>query len=301
MIVRILGSAAGGGVPQWNCNCSNCAAARAGLQPRRTQSGAAVSADGVRWLLLNCSPDIAAQIESASSLQPKDIRGTPITGMLLTDANVDHIGGLATLRQSGTHRFVVRSSAVVREIASAQPAFAPFAAPPHRWLDVPFDAACEAVDDADPVGTALQVRAIPVPGTTPGFDGRRNIYGAVVAYEISELASERRLLFAPVFAAIDEPLRNAIARATVAVLDGSFYGDEEMIDAGLMRKRARDLGHMPVGGAGGSLAQLRDLRTRAIFTHVNNSNPMLEKNSAAANNVCAAGFELAYDGMEFEL
>ncbi|MBV8283580.1 MAG: pyrroloquinoline quinone biosynthesis protein B, partial [Candidatus Eremiobacteraeota bacterium] len=128
MILRILGSAAGGGVPQWNCACGNCAAARTGKAPRRTQSGAAVSADGNRWILLNCSPDIGAQIEAYDALLPKAVRETPIDGMLLTDANVDHIGGLAVLRQSGTHRFVVRSSAVVRDIATAQPAFAPFAA-----------------------------------------------------------------------------------------------------------------------------------------------------------------------------
>jgi pyrroloquinoline quinone biosynthesis protein B len=301
MILRILGSAAGGGVPQWNCNCTNCAAARAGDQPRRTQSCAAVSADGASWVLLNCSPDIASQIESNAALQPREIRGTPIAGMLLTDANVDHIGGLATLRQSGAHRFIVRSSQTVREIATAQPAFAPCARPPHRWVDVPFGTTCEPLDDDDPVGTTLQVRALPVPGTTPGFDGRRNVRGAVVAYEISEVSNDRTLLFAPVFSAIDEPLFNAIARAAVAILDGSFYSDDEMIEGGLMRKRARDLGHLPVGGAGGTLEKLRGLRTRAIFSHLNNSNPMLEKNSAAANDVCAAGFELAYDGMELRL
>lgn len=301
MIVRVLGSAAGGGVPQWNCGCLNCAAARAGRQPRRTQSSLAVSVDGDHWVLLNCSPDIGAQIENFTPLQPRAVRDTPIAGMFFTDANIDHLGGLATLRQAGTHRFILRSSRVVREIASAQQAFAPFSMPPHRWLDVPFDAPCEPAETGDPVGTSLHVRAIAVPGTTPGFDGRRTVRGAVVAYEITDSSSDLQLLFAPVFSAIDDALGNAIERASIAFLDGSFYSDDEMIEDCLMTKRARDLGHLPVGGPGGTLATMRGLCTRIVFTHINNSNPMLDDDSAPARAVRAAGAEIAYDGMELEL
>lgn len=300
MIVRVLGSAAGGGVPQWNCACANCTAARQGRRPRRTQSSVAVSADGDRWVLLNCSPDVAEQIEAYAPLQPRAVRGTPIAGMLLTDANVDHLGGLATLRQSGEHAFVIRSSSVVRELATAQPAFAPFAQAPHRWLDVPFDAPCAPANDADPVGDELTVRAILAPGTTPGFDGRRALAGAVVAFEIADRGSDARLLFAPVFSAIDAPLRTAIDAASVVVLDGSFYSDDELGEQGLAHKRARDLGHQPVGGAG-TLAQLRGTPARVIFTHLNNSNPMLDPESQAARSVAAFGAEIAFDGMEFRL
>ncbi len=301
MIVRVLGSAAGGGVPQWNCACVNCAAARAGDQPRRTQSSLAISCDGARWLLLNCSPDVAGQIESFAPLQPPALRGTPIAGMLFTDANVDHLGGLAVLRQAGDHRFVLRSSGAVRSIATAQPAFAPFAAPPHQWLEVPFDRSCEPAGPADIVGNALTVRAIAVPGTTPGYDGRRTPRGAVVAYEIVESAGGASLLFAPVFSAIDAPLREAIARAGVAFLDGSFYSDDELVSAELMNKPARSLGHQPVGGEDGTLAHLQGLRTRVIFTHLNNSNPMLDPSSKAYAQVRAFGGEIAYDGMHLTL
>ncbi|MBV8148778.1 MAG: pyrroloquinoline quinone biosynthesis protein B, partial [Candidatus Eremiobacteraeota bacterium] len=155
MIVRILGSAAGGGVPQWNCACANCAAARTGRQPQRSQSSAAVSVDGARWLLLNCSPDVAAQIEAFRPLQPDGLRTTPIDGMLFTDANVDHLGGLATLRQTGNHRFIVRSSEVTRKIATSQEAFVRFAAAPHRWIVAGFGERCEPVDAADLVGNQL--------------------------------------------------------------------------------------------------------------------------------------------------
>ncbi len=297
MIVRVLGSAAGGGVPQWNCACANCAGARNGRQPRRTQSSVAVSDDGARWLLLNCSPDVAEQIEAFAPLHPARPRGTPIAGMLITDANVDHLGGLGVLRQHGKRGFVVRSSGVVRAIATAQPAFAAFARPPHRWLEAPLEAACEAAgDDGDLAVNRLTARAIPVPGATPGYDGRRGVRGAVVAYEIGD-----RLLFAPVFAEIDDALARAIASASVAFLDGSFFSDDELVAQGLANKRARSLGHLPVGDANGTLERLRGTKTRVIFTHLNNSNPMLDPDSPAAARVREAGAEIAFDGMELTL
>jgi pyrroloquinoline quinone biosynthesis protein B len=301
VIVRVLGSAAGGGVPQWNCACANCAAARAGRQPRRTQSGLAISRDGDRWLLLNCSPDIGAQIEAFAPLQPRAHRGTPIAGMLLTDANVDHAGGLATLRQDGEHRFIVRSSEVVREVLTRQPAFARFAQPPHRWLDVPLDGPSVAADEADLVGNEFMVRAIPVPGTTPGYDGRRVAGGAVVAYEIAEREGKERLLFAPVFAAIDVRLAEAIAAADVAFLDGTFFTDDELPAQQLMPKHASALGHQVMSGTDGTLARLRRGKAKIVFTHVNNSNPILDPQSAAARSVYAGGSQVAHDGMEFRM
>ncbi|HEX3456995.1 MAG TPA: MBL fold metallo-hydrolase [Candidatus Baltobacteraceae bacterium] len=302
MIVRVLGSAAGGGVPQWNCACFNCSEARTGRVPRRTQSGLAVSADGERWLLLNCSPDIAEQIEAFVPLHPRPPRGTPIGGMLFTDANVDHLGGLAVLRQRGPHSFVLRSSALVRAIAKAQPAFAPFALSPHSWLEVPLHGFCPPTAEAnDVVGDALSVRAIPVAGTTPGYDGRRELPGAVVAYEIRDRASGGRLLFAPVYAELDDELREAIAAAGVAILDGTFYYDDEMIAAGLMDKSARHLGHLPLGGPDGTLGLLGPVNARIIFTHINNSNPVLNPDSQESFELRASGAEIAYDGMEFTL
>lgn len=300
MIVRVLGSAAGGGVPQWNCACANCSAARRGERPRRLQSGLGIG-EGDRWVLLNCSPDIAAQIEAFPPLQPRAKRQTPISGMLLTDANVDHIGGLAVLRQSGRHRFILRSTDVVREIATSQPAFAPFAQAPHVWIGVAPDAPCTPVCEGDVVGRAFDVRAIPVPGLTPGYAGRRSAAGAVAAFEIRDCADGKTLLFAPVFAAIDDALEAAIERADVAFLDGSFYSDDELPCERLMDKTARHLGHQPVGGSDGTLARLNGAAEKTIFTHVNNSNPMLDPHSYAARSVRAAGARIAYDGMELVL
>ena len=302
MILRVLGSAAGGGVPQWNCACANCSAARAGAAPARTQSSIALSADGVAWYLINASPDVAAQIEAFEPLQPLVGRDTPIAGMLLTDANVDHAGGLAVVRQQGDHAFVVRSSEPVRALLCAQPAFAPFARPPHRWEDLALDGEpCPPVSEDEPFGSALVVSAVAVPGLMPGYAGRAATRGAVVAYACEDRRSGGRVLFAPVFAAVDEVLRSAIERADVAFLDGSFYSDDEMAEQGLGNKRARDLGHCPVGGGEGSLAALAGIETRCIFTHVNNTNPMLDPDSPAALAVAHAGAELAYDGMELHL
>jgi pyrroloquinoline quinone biosynthesis protein B len=298
VIVRVLGSAAGGGVPQWNCACANCSAARRGTRPRRSQSSLAVSADGESWVLLNVSPDIAGQIEEHPPLQPRDFRGTPIAGMLLTDANVDHLGGLVTLRQAGEHRFTLRSSGLVREIATAQPAFAPFAQAPHRWLAA--DAGFLEPAAGDPIGETLTVRAIPVPGLTPGFTGRRALRGAVTAYAISA-GGGRTLLFAPVFAAIDAALAAEIRAADVSFLDGSFFSDAEMSDTGAGDKRATALGHAPLSGDGGSLAAIGTDHRRCFVTHVNNTNPILDPASDAAAVLARYNVEIAADGLVLEL
>ncbi len=294
MIVRVLGSAAGGGVPQWNCNCANCAAARRGDAPRRSQSSFAISADGDAWWLVNVSPDVAAQIEAFPPLQPRERRGTPIAGMLLTDANVDHLGGLAVVRQAQPRGFEIYSSEIVRTIAAAQPAFAAFARPPHRWhtvLTEPF-----SLD-----GGALRVTPLPVPGLTPGFAGRDQARGAVLAFRVESPAGEGSILFAPVFAAIDPELAAAIDAADVVMLDGSFCSDDEMRDAGLGDKTARGLGHLPLEGESGSLAAIAGRRNRRIYVHLNNSNPVLDPASPQARAVRAAGVEVAFDGMDISL
>jgi pyrroloquinoline quinone biosynthesis protein B len=293
MIVRVLGSAAGGGVPQWNCGCANCEAARRGERPRRTQSSFAVSADGTRWWLVNVSPDIAVQIEAFAPLQPHGLRGTPIEGFLFTDANVDHLGGLAVLRQDGEHRFESFSSAAVRDVARTQPAFAPFAEGPHHW---------HAIESGEffTLEERLYVRVVPVAGLTPGYDGRRRVHDAVVAYEINSGPGTPKVLFAPVFAAFGEPLRAAVERSDLAFLDGSFWSDDELSELGVP-KPAQSLGHLPVGGAEGSLAALGALprTTRVGYAHVNNSSPLLDPGSAPAREALAAGVFVAEDGLEF--
>lgn len=298
MIVRVLGSAAGGGVPQWNCACANCSAARAGGQPRRSSSGFAVSRDGEQWWLINVSPDIAAQIEAAPALQPRTGRGTPIRGFLLTDANVDHLGGLAVLRQQGEHSFTVYSSAIVRELALAQRAFAPFAEPPHVWRAV-------AAGERLTLEPGLLATVVAVHGLTPGYAGRKPLPDAVVAYLLQDESAGGAALFAPVFAEVGEALLSAAGQAGLAFLDGSFWSDRELDGVGVT-KSARALGHAPVGGPGGSLAAFAERLPRAsncnvYFAHLNNTNPLLDETSDAAAQLGRAGFALAEDGLEFRL
>jgi len=297
VIVRVLGSAAGGGVPQWNCACANCAAARAGDAPRRSSSSFAVSATGKRWWLVNVSPDIALQIEAYKPLQPTSNRGTPIAGMLLTDANVDHLGGFAVVRQDGDHAFRVYSSETVRAIACAQEAFAPFAAAPHRWEAV-VPGQRFALDDG------LDVRVVAVAGLTPGYAGRRALPDAVAAYAIVDRRSGESALFAPVFMDVTDDLLAAAREATVAFFDGSFWSDDELGEVGVP-KAARSLGHAPVGGPAGSLARLDGLAPHAgrarFYTHLNNTNPLLNARSFEAATLRQAGFDVAFDGLEIEV
>ena len=299
MIVRVLGSAAGGGVPQWNCACANCSAARVGTAPRRSSSSFAVSGDGERWWLVNVSPDVAQQIEAHAPLQPRVERGTPIAGMLLTDANVDHLGGFAVVRQDGPHAFAVYSSATVRAIACAQEAFATFAAPPHAWHAV-------APGERFALDATLDVRVVAVAGLTPGYAGRRALADAVVAYAIVDRATGASALFAPVFMEITDDLVAAAREASVAFFDGSFWSDDELRGVGVP-KAARDLGHAPVGGPEGSLARLGAALgppkpgVRRFYAHLNNTNPLLDPQSPAARELATAHVAVAADGDVFDV
>jgi len=294
VIVRVLGSAAGGGVPQWNCACPNCAAARAGSQLRRSSSSFAFSSTGERWWLVNVSPDIAQQIEAHPPLWPRTGRGTPIAGMLLTDANVDHVGGFAVLRQAGEHRFETYSSATVRDIVTAQEAFAVFAAAPHVWRVAPPGATLQ-------LEPGLRACVVPLAGLTPGYAGRRTTGDAVVGYQIFDDTTETNVLFAPVFRDITEALLAAAATATAAFFDGSFWSDDELGEVGV-DKLARALGHAPIGGSSGSLAFLHPVAGgRRFFAHVNNTNPILAPHSREARELARAGFEVAEDGLVLDL
>jgi pyrroloquinoline quinone biosynthesis protein B len=294
VIVRVLGSAAGGGVPQWNCACGNCSAVRRGEAPGRLQSSFAVSADGARWWLINCSPDIARQIEATPALQPGATRGTPIAGMLLTDANIDHIGGLAVVRQSGSHAFTLLSSGTVRSIARSQPMCAPFFEPPHAW---------DVLEPGRAVRSdGLAFEAIPVDGLTPGYAGRQRARGAVIAVMVTDVRTATSALFAPVFASVDANLLAAVAKAKLAFVDGSFWSDDELSSVGVP-KASQSLGHLPIDGLGGSLAALAEAAktTDVYYCHVNNTNPVLDQRSDPARLVAQAGLSIADDGREFAI
>ncbi|HTX60561.1 MAG TPA: MBL fold metallo-hydrolase [Verrucomicrobiae bacterium] len=299
MIVKILGSAAGGGVPQWNCGCINCTRARRGELPSRMQSSIAIGSGG-EWLLVNASVDLPHQLAATPELWPNALRATPFRAVLLTDANVDHTAGLGELRQ-GPDPFVVVSSKTTKELLAGERAYERFDRAPHRWVAAEPDGS-DLAASVDPVlAERFEVRAWNVPGLLPGYAGRRPQRGAVLAYELRERGGGATVLAAPVFADVDEVLAAAIGRADLALLDGTFFSDDEMQALGLPAKPARALGHLPVGGPDGSLARSAHARGRRVFVHLNNTNPMLDSDSIAFASVREADCAVAGDRETYEV
>lgn len=305
MQVRVLGSAAGGGFPQWNCGCANCAAARAGAPDveARTQESVAISADGRSWFLLNASPEIRAQIEGFAGLHPRGPRHSPIAGIVLTNGDLDHCLGLLSLRESHPLQLIA-TPAVERGFREGnvlhrtlqrfegQLRFRPLAFEQAQVL---------ALADGSPSG--LTIEAVPVSGKLPiHLEGRCTpSQEDNVGVLVREPARGRTLAYFPAVAGPTAPLAAALSRADCVFFDGTFWSSEELPGAGLGDKRAEDMAHWPVGGAGGSLHMLRELAARRVLIHINNTNPMLRTGSSEAQQVRAAGVEIARDGMELEV
>jgi pyrroloquinoline quinone biosynthesis protein B len=298
MIVRVLGSAAGGGVPQWNCGCANCTRARIGDAPTRTQSAFAFG-DGDVWVLVNASVDLPRQLAAAREMWPNTARATPFRAVLLTDANVDHCAGLGELRQN-PGALCVASSQATKSLLASERANARFDEAPHRWIAVPEDGSDFAPLLDDAIGERFEIRAFDVPGFLPGYAGRQTWHGAVLAYAVRERSSGASALFAPVFGDVDDVLQAQVEAADVALLDGTFFADDELNAFGAT-KGTRSLGHLPVGGAGGTLERLAHTKGRRVFVHVNNTNPILDPASPESAEVRLAGFTVAADGESFVL
>src|SRR6266850_1649220 len=302
MQIRLLGTAAGGGVPQWNCNCAICREARAGsgrVRPR-TQSSVSVSADGQHWFLLNASPDIRAQIESAPALQPADgkVRGSPIEAVLLTNADLDHTLGLLLLREGAKLR--VHAPAKVQHALtdgiSVAPVLASFCG--IKWIEPAAETMPLLQRDGSPSGLLYQ--AFPVPGHSPRFMKRRVFQsGHVVGYRITDEKTGGRLLFLPDVAALDEGLIKLLAECEMVLFDGTFWSEDEMRERGVGNVPASDMGHVPISGARGSLKVLADVAVKKIYVHINNTNPILLEDSPERAAVMAAGCATGEDGMKF--
>jgi len=306
VIVRVLGSAAGGGFPQWNCGCPNCRGVRTGeiAAKPRTQECVAVSADGADWFLLNASPGIRAQIESCPPLHPRAPRHSPIAGVVLTSGDLDHCLGIFSLRES--HPLVVYAAETVRRGLAERNAI-------HRTLErFEGQVTWRALDDGRAIEltlgggrpSGLSLRALPVPGKQPihltGIEPPTPL--ANVGLRIRESVSGRVLAYVSGAGGIDDAVRRLVDGADCVFFDGTFWSETELIDLGLGNKRARDMTHLPIGGESGSLAALAGLRAaRKVFIHVNNTNPILREDSAEAAAVRAAGWEVASDGLEIAL
>ncbi len=293
----VLGAAAGGGFPQWNCACPTCRLAWAGdpRVKRSTQASLAVSADGEHWVLLNASPDLRAQLLATPALQPRmPPRSSPITAAILTGAEVDQIGGLLTLRER--QAFTLFATAETLGTLAANP-----------MLNVLGDVVPRCAVGRDepfalPGGISAELFAVPgkvalyLEGKDPPLTAET---GVNVGIELGY--GSQRLAYVPGASAMTPALRARLARADVVLFDGTLFTDDEMITTGTGDKTGRRMGHLPLAGKGGTLAALAGLGGRRILTHINNTNLILVEGSAERRKVEQAGFEVAYDGMEIVL
>jgi pyrroloquinoline quinone biosynthesis protein B len=303
--IRVLGSAAGGGFPQWNCNCRNCASIRAGTFEgyARTQSSIAVTGSNrPNSVLVNASPDILAQLQMTPDLQPnRSIRDTAIAAIMLVDGQVDHTTGLYMLRESVRPWPLWCTDSTYADLTVGNPVLGVldhFCGVERRRIELDREFAVDSVDDVR--WLALPVASKPAP-YSPNRDSP--VSGDNLALVITDEVSGRSAVYAPGLAKIDDRLWQAMQRASCVLVDGTFWSDDEMILLGVSRKRASDIGHLAQSGAGGMLEWLGRLpaQTRKILIHINNTNPILDESSAEAASLRQRGVEAARDGMEIFL
>jgi pyrroloquinoline quinone biosynthesis protein B len=308
MQVKILGSAAGGGFPQWNCACSNCARLRAGTLngSARSQAQIAVRAAGRPWCLVGASPDLRTQVLSNPQLLPeKAPRHSPIAAVVLTSADVDHVMGLLHLREFQPLR-IYATRTIQRILRQENSIFGALeqAKPQAEWetLSTNLVHYLEAPDGAK---LDLAVRPISLGGSLPGYarnfaGARKDAADAVMGLFIE--ANNRKIFCAPSLPRIDESWLEEWDACDLVLVDGTFWRDDELVRTRGAGKTARQMGHVPISGRSGTLESLAKLkRPRKIFIHINNTNPILDEDSAECRRVIDAGWEVARDGMDIEL
>lgn len=307
MRVVLLGTAAGGGFPQWNCFCSSCQVARSdpGRAHRRSQSSVAVRSETGGWVLLNASPDVREQLAIISKeLSHKELRYTPVEAIALTDAELDHTLGLALMREAGLLRVYATDAVerVLTEDSRLLETTRAFAVVEGERL--PLDRPIELRDGAgQPLG--LSVEAFAVAGDKPRFakDSGDSRPGYVVGLLVSEPARGAVMAFVPGVGIVDAALLDRIARAKLALIDGTFWRDDELVALGIGPSTAREMDHVPIDGPGGSLGPLKRLASsmQVVYTHINNTNPILIEDSPERRVVESAGIKVGDDGMMFGL
>ncbi len=301
MLVRVLGTAAGGGFPQWNCGCPGCGSARQNPDtvPGRLQSGMAVSSDGSHWMLVNASPDITRQIELflRPDLPAVTLRHSPIGRIFLTNADLDHVLGLFQLREGGgldlTAPSAVRAS--VQEGLNFDRVLGAYASV--EWREAPEDWAATG-------NGALDVKAVPLDGTDSPRYWVPDRVGLVqaVGYLFRDRITGRTVGIFPDVAKMTPDLHATLESCDLVFFDGTFWTNDEMVRLGLTDRDAAAMGHLPISGPGGSLEKLRALDSaRCVYLHINNTNPILDPSSPERRELNAAGVEVAEDGARFEL
>jgi len=310
MKVLIIGSAAGGGFPQWNCNCSNSSEARKNPQRAkpRTQSSIAVSSDGNRWFLFNASPDLRQQINDNIALQPKNgIRHSPIQGIFLTNGDVDHIAGLLNLRES--YPLAIYGTSKVLKILKNNSIF--------NVLNPKFVDRREVklnksilLEDKNNKSLDIEVEVFPVPGKVALYledETKGKNFGTeeedTVGLKIIDKKTKKFFYYLPACAKMTENLKNKLKNAPLVFFDGTLWKDDEMLDAQVgVNKTGQRMGHMSMSGPNGTIEMFKDLNVeKKIFIHINTTNPALLEDSDERKKINEEGWEVSYDGMEVNL
>lgn len=304
MIIRVLGAGAGGGFPQWNCNCGNCRRFREKTlnAKARTQSSIAVSADGKRWVLFNASPDIRSQLEAFPASHPREgVRDTGIHAIVLIDSQIDHTTGLLMLRESTRPLQIYCSEMVKQDLSTGFPVF--------RMLEhycgvehhaVPLDGGSFTIPGIE----ALKFSTHSLKSKAPPYSPHRHDPhdGDNIGVVVENTDNGRKLYYAPGLGEIEPHVRAAMEAADCLLVDGTFWREDEMHHAGICDKQAREMGHLPQSGDGGMLEVLNTLpAARKVLIHINNTNPILDEDSPQRQTLTAAGVEVAYDGLEIVL
>ncbi|MAG33224.1 MAG: pyrroloquinoline quinone biosynthesis protein PqqB [Deltaproteobacteria bacterium] len=301
MQIFVLGSGAGGGFPQWNCNCPNCSGLRDGTirASRRTQSSIAISDGGGDWLLVNASPDLRAQIEACPALQRRRaVRDTAIAAVLVVDAQIDHSTGLMTLREHAKPLPVYCTPSVHSDLTTGYPLLR--ALEHYCGIDWhPIDAVGEKSIEIPEI-PGVRLDPIPIPSEAPPYSPRRHRPAPddTIALSFIDKASGQRCFYAPGVGEWTDRVVEEAGKADCVLIDGTLWNNEELIDRGASDKTGREMGHLAQSGGDGILERLRPLPGRKILIHINNTNPMLDDDSPERARLKAAGVELAYDGME---
>lgn len=300
MIVQILGSAAGGGVPQWNCGCRQCDAARSGLIETRTQCSVAITADERRWFLINASPDLRSQLARFKSQPPSRTRRSPIESVLLSDADLDHTLGLFLLRESDSPLSIHASLAIrnavetglrITEILNHYCGVQWVVAPSHF----------EPLRCRDGVETGLEYRASGIMGPGPRYS-RNHHRSCRLFYVIRESATGKSVLLAPAVAQIEPRLLAELSQADTLLFDGTFWSNDDFHQSGISGLPATELmeSHLPI--LNGSLETLAAQRAKhKIYLHLNNTNPILWDAGPERQLLDKLGFEVAVDGRKIEI
>ncbi|MBJ9739757.1 pyrroloquinoline quinone biosynthesis protein PqqB [Acinetobacter oleivorans] len=303
MYIYVLGSAAGGGFPQWNCNCPNCHGVRTGsIQAKaRTQSSIAVSENGTDWVLLNASPDIRQQLFEFKAAQPaRKLRDTGITSVILMDSQLDHTTGLLTLRE-GCPMNVWCTEMVHQDLTSGFPVFNML----KHW-NGGFQYNEINPKQAFKIDGFENLEFLPliIKSAAPPYSPHRNNPhdGDNIALIIKDHKTQKQLFYAPGLGKIDDQIMQIMQSSDCVMIDGTLWTDDEMQQTGVGTKTGREMGHLYISGEGGSLSYLNQLSTpKKVLIHINNTNPILNENSSQFAELKANGVEVAYDGMQIEL